>query len=177
MGGKGLQLYADISDLTAEQASALAKGFAERLERTPRPGGVANDEVPARRQGAHRLVAEQRLQDHRRALLAARQEHPTASTPVSWDEVAACRTPQDLFFTAPDVLARVGSTATCSPPCCPYRRLRHYRRVVANITMYDTIYNNQFPQARRRTRPMSTAASGTSRTTPTSSTRSPKRSV
>jgi bifunctional non-homologous end joining protein LigD len=33
--------------------------------------------------------------------------HPTVSTPVTWDEVAACRKPEDLFFTAPDVLARV----------------------------------------------------------------------
>ena len=35
------------------------------------------------------------------------REHPTVSTPVSWDEVTACRAPEDLFFTAPDVLARV----------------------------------------------------------------------
>jgi len=34
------------------------------------------------------------------------REHPTVSTPVTWDEVTACRKPADLFFTAPDVLAR-----------------------------------------------------------------------
>ena len=38
--------------------------------------------------------------------LRARQ-FPTVSTPVSWDEVAACRQPQDLFFTADVVLDRV----------------------------------------------------------------------
>src|SRR5882757_7512616 len=32
-GGKGLQLYARVSGMTAEQASALAKDFAERMER------------------------------------------------------------------------------------------------------------------------------------------------
>ena len=32
---------------------------------------------------------------------------PTVSTPVSWDEVKACRQPQDLFFTAAMVLDRV----------------------------------------------------------------------
>jgi bifunctional non-homologous end joining protein LigD len=32
---------------------------------------------------------------------------PTVSTPVSWDEVAACAAPQDLVFTSDDVLARV----------------------------------------------------------------------
>jgi len=35
------------------------------------------------------------------------REHPTVSTPVTWDEVAACRDVSDLFFTAPNVLARV----------------------------------------------------------------------
>jgi bifunctional non-homologous end joining protein LigD len=38
--------------------------------------------------------------------LRARQ-FPTVSTPVTWDEVEACRQPPDLFFTAPDTLARV----------------------------------------------------------------------
>ena len=32
---------------------------------------------------------------------------PTASTPVTWDEVAACREPTDLRFTADQVLVRV----------------------------------------------------------------------
>jgi bifunctional non-homologous end joining protein LigD len=32
---------------------------------------------------------------------------PTVSTPVSWDEVAACTSPEDLVFTSDDVLARV----------------------------------------------------------------------
>jgi bifunctional non-homologous end joining protein LigD len=31
------------------------------------------------------------------------------STPVTWDEVSACRDVSDLSFTAPDVLARVES--------------------------------------------------------------------
>ena len=46
-------------------------------------------------------------QDHDRALLAARPRPPTVSTPVTWDEVAACGSVADLTFTAPDVLARV----------------------------------------------------------------------
>ena len=29
------------------------------------------------------------------------------STPVTWDEVEACRAPEDLVFTSDDVLARV----------------------------------------------------------------------
>jgi bifunctional non-homologous end joining protein LigD len=38
--------------------------------------------------------------------LRARQS-PTVSTPVSWDEVRACRRPEELFFTADVVLDRV----------------------------------------------------------------------
>ncbi|MEV0070951.1 hypothetical protein [Amycolatopsis sp. NPDC050768] len=32
---------------------------------------------------------------------------PTVSTPITWDEVRACRTPAELTFTADDVLHRV----------------------------------------------------------------------
>jgi bifunctional non-homologous end joining protein LigD len=35
------------------------------------------------------------------------KERPTVSTPVTWDEVEACRDPEDLVFTTEDVLARV----------------------------------------------------------------------
>jgi bifunctional non-homologous end joining protein LigD len=35
------------------------------------------------------------------------RQTPTVSTPVTWDEVAKCRHPNDMTFTAPDVLDRV----------------------------------------------------------------------
>jgi bifunctional non-homologous end joining protein LigD len=107
-GGKGLQLYARISGQTAEQASELAKGFAERLERelprlvvsrmtkSLRTGKVLIDW--SQNNGSKTTVAPYSLRA---------REHPTVSTPVTWDEVAACRDPADLFFTAPDALARV----------------------------------------------------------------------
>ena len=107
-GGKGLQLYARISGMTAEQASALAKDFAERMERelprlvvsrmtrSLRPGKVLIDW--SQNNGSKTTVAPYSLRA---------REHPTVSTPVTWDEVGACREVADLFFTAPDVLARV----------------------------------------------------------------------
>jgi bifunctional non-homologous end joining protein LigD len=109
-GGKGLQLYARISGMTAEEASALAKDFAERLEREQprlvvsrmtrslRPGKVLIDW--SQNNGSKTTVAPYSLRA---------REHPTVSTPVTWDEVGACRDVTDLFFTAPDVLARVES--------------------------------------------------------------------
>jgi bifunctional non-homologous end joining protein LigD len=107
-GGKGLQLYARISGMTAEQASALAKDFAERLEREQprlvvsrmtkslRPGKVLIDW--SQNNGSKTTVAPYSLRA---------REHPTVSTPVTWDEVGACQAVPDLLFTAPDVLARV----------------------------------------------------------------------
>jgi bifunctional non-homologous end joining protein LigD len=35
------------------------------------------------------------------------REAPTASTPISWEEVEGCRRADDLRFTAPEVLDRV----------------------------------------------------------------------
>jgi bifunctional non-homologous end joining protein LigD len=106
-GGKGLQLYARISGLTAEEASATAKSFAERLERdlpvvvsrmtkSLRPGKVLIDW--SQNNGSKTTIAPYSLRA---------REHPTVSTPVTWDEVAGCRAPGDLYFTAHDVLRRV----------------------------------------------------------------------
>jgi bifunctional non-homologous end joining protein LigD len=109
-GGKGLQLYASIAGrgMSAEEASALAKGFAERLERelprlvvsrmtkSLRPGKVLIDW--SQNNGSKTTVAPYSLRA---------REHPTVSTPVTWDEVTDCRVPQDMFFTAADVLNRV----------------------------------------------------------------------
>jgi bifunctional non-homologous end joining protein LigD len=111
-GGKGLQLYARLppngGPRTAEQASALAKDVAERLERelpklvvsrmtkSLRTGKVLIDW--SQNNGSKTTVAPYSLRA---------REHPTVSAPVTWDEVAGCHDPADMFFTAPDVLARV----------------------------------------------------------------------
>jgi bifunctional non-homologous end joining protein LigD len=118
-GGKGLQLYARITgrEMDAEQASELAKDVAERLERdlprlvvsrmtkSLRPGKVLIDW--SQNNGAKTTIAPYSLRA---------REHPTASTPVTWDEVAACQAPEDLFFTAPDVLARVATRGDLFAP-------------------------------------------------------------
>jgi bifunctional non-homologous end joining protein LigD len=107
-GGKGLQLYAPIAGLSAEQASDHARSFAQRMEqehpelvvsrmtRTLRAGKVLIDW--SQNNGSKTTIAPYSLRA---------RAHPTVSTPVTWDEVAACRSPGDLFFTAPDVLGRV----------------------------------------------------------------------
>jgi bifunctional non-homologous end joining protein LigD len=107
-GGKGLQLYAPLSGKTAEQASELALAYAQRLERelprlvvsrmtkSARTGKVFIDW--SQNNGSKTTVAPYSLRA---------RDLPTVSTPVTWDEVAACREVADLTFTAPDVLARV----------------------------------------------------------------------
>jgi bifunctional non-homologous end joining protein LigD len=107
-GGKGLQLYAPLTGRTAEQASELALGYAQRFERelprlvvsrmtkSARPGKVLIDW--SQNNGSKTTIAPYSLRA---------RDLPTVSTPVTWDEVAACRSVADLTFTAPDVLARV----------------------------------------------------------------------
>jgi bifunctional non-homologous end joining protein LigD len=119
-GGKGLQLYATVSGLTAEQASDLALGFAQRLERelprlvvsrmtkSARTGKVFIDW--SQNNGSKTTVAPYSLRA---------RELPTVSTPVTWDEVAACREVADLTFTAPDVLARVEAHGDLFAPLVP----------------------------------------------------------
>jgi bifunctional non-homologous end joining protein LigD len=109
-GGKGLQLYAAVSGITSEQASDQARAYAERLERSHpdlalsrmtrklRTGKVLIDW--SQNNGSKTTVAPYSLR--------ARQ-FPTVSTPVTWDEVEACRQPQDLFFTAEDTLQRLAA--------------------------------------------------------------------
>jgi bifunctional non-homologous end joining protein LigD len=109
-GGKGLQLYAAVRGLTSEQTSSLAKDLAEMLEvehdrlvvskmtKALRPGKVLIDW--SQNNAAKTTVAPYSLR--------ARSQ-PTVSTPVTWDEVEACKRATDLVFTADDVVERVDS--------------------------------------------------------------------
>ncbi len=116
-GGKGLQLYAAISGLTSEQASDQAKNYAERLEREHPDRAVSRMTKKLR---AGKVLIDWSQNNGSKTTVApyslrARQ-FPTVSTPVSWDEVESCRQPQDLFFTAGDVVARVASRGDLFAP-------------------------------------------------------------
>ena len=107
-GGKGMQLYARIDGLTAAQASDLARGYAERLERE-RPRQVTSRMTKALRSG--RIFIDWSQNNGKKTTVAPyslrAREHPTVSTPVTWDEVAACTEVADLTFTADDLPARI----------------------------------------------------------------------
>jgi bifunctional non-homologous end joining protein LigD len=107
-GGKGMQLYARIDGLTAGQASDLARGYAERLERED-PKRVTSRMTKALRPG--KVFIDWSQNNGKKTTVAPyslrAREHPTVSTPVTWDEVEACEDVADLYFTAEDVPARI----------------------------------------------------------------------
>jgi bifunctional non-homologous end joining protein LigD len=110
-GGKGLQLYAAISGLTVGQAEDQARSFAQEMERQ-HPGLVVSRMTRTLREG--KVLIDWSQNNGSKTTIAPyslrARTHPTVSTPVSWEEVAACQHPDDLFFTAPDVLARAAET-------------------------------------------------------------------
>jgi bifunctional non-homologous end joining protein LigD len=107
-GGKGLQLYARVHGLSAADASDQARGFAQALERD-RPDLVTSRMTRSLRPG--KVLIDWSQNNGSKTTIAPyslrARPHPTVSTPVTWDEVAACQTPDDLVFTAADVLSRV----------------------------------------------------------------------
>jgi bifunctional non-homologous end joining protein LigD len=119
-GGKGLQLYAKVSGITSEEASAQAKAYAERLE-ADKPDMVVSRMTKSLRGG--KVLIDWSQNNGAKTTVAPyslrARTHPTVSTPVTWDEVEACRDVADLFFTAPDVLARVAKTGDLFAPLRP----------------------------------------------------------
>ncbi|GAA3382218.1 non-homologous end-joining DNA ligase [Cryptosporangium minutisporangium] len=106
-GSKGMQVYARIKPVEWGRTSDYAKAVAQQLEREDpehvtsvmrrslRPGKVFIDW--SQNNTAKTTVAPYSL----RARPA-----PTVSTPLHWDEVAACRRPEELVFAFDEVLAR-----------------------------------------------------------------------
>jgi bifunctional non-homologous end joining protein LigD len=108
-GSKGLQLYARADRFTSsEQTSAYAKGLAQRLEKES-PDLVVHRMTKALRDG--KVLVDWSQNSAAKTTVSVyslrARERPTVSTPVTWDEVAACSDPSDLVFTSDDVLARV----------------------------------------------------------------------
>ncbi|MCW2605152.1 MAG: ATP-dependent ligase [Pseudonocardiales bacterium] len=108
-GSKGMQLSVPIAPAADGRTSSYAKEMAQsisqeddrvlwQMTRALRPGKVLIDW--SQNNAAKTTVSVYSLR--------ARDE-PTASTPVTWDEVEQCAGGADLRFTAPQVLERVAS--------------------------------------------------------------------
>jgi bifunctional non-homologous end joining protein LigD len=118
-GSKGLQLYVPL-DASAgwQDVHAYAKRAAQRLEKEQPQLVVWNMKKELRKS---KVLVDWSQNNAAKTTVAvyslrARSE-PTVSTPVTWDEVEACRSPDDLRFTSTEALARVDKKGDLFGPC------------------------------------------------------------
>lgn len=122
-GSKGLQLYAPLAEVPPERTRDYARSLADRLHRE-RPQEVVASMAKAERGGK---VLLDWSQNHPAKTTVApyslrARARPTVSTPVTWDEVGACRRPEDLVFTSDQVLARVDQLGDLMEPLLTQRQ-------------------------------------------------------
>ena len=108
-GSKGLQVYGRVIDgRTSMQVRADMRVLANQLARDHPDLVVANMRKDLR---GGRVLLDWSQNNPAKTTVSVYslrgRERPTVSTPVSWDEVRAARRPEDLVFTAGDVLRRV----------------------------------------------------------------------
>jgi bifunctional non-homologous end joining protein LigD len=105
-GSKGMQVSAPVSVKSQDQTSGYALWVAQQLERT-RPDLVVSRMTKSLR--PHKVLVDWSQNNPAKTTVAPyslrAREEPTASTPLTWDEVADA---SNLKFTAEDVLQRVG---------------------------------------------------------------------
>ncbi|TCK23051.1 non-homologous end-joining DNA ligase [Pseudonocardia endophytica] len=107
-GGKGLQLYVPVTVTKAEQTSEFAHEVADRLA-AEHPKEIVSVMAKARRR--NRVFVDWSQNNPAKTTIASYslrgRERPTVATPVTWDEVHACREPADLTFTLDDLPERL----------------------------------------------------------------------
>ncbi|MDP2711751.1 MAG: DNA ligase D [Solirubrobacteraceae bacterium] len=121
-GSKGLQVYVPLNapDVTYEQTKGFARAVAELLASSEPDLVVARMSRDAR---AGRVFIDYSQNDEHKTTVCVyslrARERPTASTPVSWDEVRDCLDggdPQRLAFDARQVVERVGEQGDLHAP-------------------------------------------------------------
>ena len=108
-GSKGMQVYLPLNTPASyDETTPFSRAVAELLEQQE-PDLVVSQQNKELRTGKVLVDWSQNV-DFKTTVcvysLRAR-ERPTVSTPLTWDEVAAARKPEDLRFEASDVLERV----------------------------------------------------------------------
>jgi bifunctional non-homologous end joining protein LigD len=107
-GSKGLHLFAALSGATARSAGDYVKRVARELERR-HPDRVVSRMTRAERTG--RVFIDWSQNSAKKTTAAPytvrARDLPTVSAPVSWEEVAAVRRPEQLAFTIGDVPGRL----------------------------------------------------------------------
>jgi len=128
-GGKGLQLYLPVTVSRAEQTIDFAKALAERLaEESPRT--VTSVMAKQRRTG--KVFVDWSQNNTAKTTIGSYslrgRARPTVATPVTWDEVRACRKAADLVFTLDDLPARLDAHGDLLEPLLFTERQRLPRR-------------------------------------------------
>jgi bifunctional non-homologous end joining protein LigD len=109
-GSKGMQVYVPLNndEATFAQTKSFSKAVAELLAREE-PGLVVARQTKSARTG--KVLVDWSQNDDSKTTVNVyslrAMERPTVSTPLTWEEVRAARTPEDLTFDAADVLRRV----------------------------------------------------------------------
>jgi bifunctional non-homologous end joining protein LigD len=109
-GSKGIQVYAPLNaeGVTYDQTKPLSQALARHLE-GQHPKLIVSQQKKELRKGKV-LIDWSQNDEHKTTVsvysLRAR-EQPTVSTPLTWDELEAAEGPDDLSFTADEVLERV----------------------------------------------------------------------
>lgn len=120
-GSKGLQLYVPLNTrVTYDQTKTFAHELARKLERE-HPQQIVSDMKKALRK--NKVFVDWSQNDVHKTTVCVyslrAKEHPTVSTPVTWDEVALClkkQEPELLVFTADQVLKRVEKSGDLFAP-------------------------------------------------------------
>ncbi len=107
-GNKGAQLYVPVVPTDSALTSAYAKRLAEQLEQALPDLVVASMDKNLRRS---KVFIDWSQNSAAKTTVAAYSlrgiDRPTASTPLTWDEIADARTAEDLLFLSNDVLERL----------------------------------------------------------------------
>jgi bifunctional non-homologous end joining protein LigD len=126
-GSKGMQLYVPLNTpATYEQTKPFAQGIAQVLERR-HPTLVVSEMRKSLRAG--KVFIDWSQNDEHKTTVSVyslrARPRPTVSAPVTWDEVEAVvdsRDPDDLSFTADEVLARVAEHGDLFAPVLDLRQ-------------------------------------------------------
>jgi bifunctional non-homologous end joining protein LigD len=118
-GSKGLQLYVPLDAKAPwEDVHAYARSLAQRLERDHPKLVVWNMKKDLR---TGKVLVDWSQNNAAKTTVAVyslrARTAPTVSTPVTWDEVEACKRPEDLRFTSSEVLDRVTRLGDLFAPC------------------------------------------------------------
>jgi bifunctional non-homologous end joining protein LigD len=107
-GGKGLHLYAPLDGVTAEQARELAHTIALGMEAQLPDLVVSN---MAKRERPGKVFMDWSQNTHAKTTVAPyslrARPRPTVSTPVTWEQLAAARRPEDLSFSPTEALEQI----------------------------------------------------------------------